>query len=106
MFPGRAWIVTAGVPGRGPRRAEALDAILAEYERLVPPAATVSSTWLHGVLRDDRVRARILGEMLTAVLGQNLMLWRTSPIGTELEEVVVDWLADRARPAGRGSTGC
>jgi aromatic-L-amino-acid decarboxylase len=34
----------------------------------------------------------ILGEMLTAVLGQNPMLWRTSPIGTELEEVVVDWL--------------
>ena len=27
----------------------------------------------------------ILGEMLTAVLGQNPMLWRTSPIGTELE---------------------
>src|SRR4029079_1990318 len=34
----------------------------------------------------------ILGEMLTAALGQNPMLWRTSPIGTELEEVVVDWL--------------
>ena len=34
----------------------------------------------------------ILGEMLTATLGQNAMLWRTSPIGTELEEVVVDWL--------------
>ena len=30
--------------------------------------------------------------MLTATLGQNPMLWRTSPIGTELEEVVVDWL--------------
>jgi aromatic-L-amino-acid decarboxylase len=30
--------------------------------------------------------------MLTAALGQNAMLWRTSPIGTELEEVVVDWL--------------
>ena len=30
--------------------------------------------------------------MLTAAIGQNAMLWRTSPIGTELEEVVVDWL--------------
>ena len=30
--------------------------------------------------------------MLTATLGQNPMLWRTSPVGTELEEVVVDWL--------------
>jgi aromatic-L-amino-acid decarboxylase len=30
--------------------------------------------------------------MLTASLGQNAMLWRTSPIATELEGVVVDWL--------------
>ena len=30
--------------------------------------------------------------MLTATLGQNPMLWRTSPSGTELEGVVVDWL--------------
>jgi aromatic-L-amino-acid decarboxylase len=30
--------------------------------------------------------------MLVAALGQNPMLWRTSPSGTELEQVVVDWL--------------
>ncbi len=30
--------------------------------------------------------------MLTAAIGQNAMLWRTSPIGTELEGVVVGWL--------------
>jgi aromatic-L-amino-acid decarboxylase len=30
--------------------------------------------------------------MLTAVLNSNPMLWRTSPAGTELEQVVVDWL--------------
>ena len=34
----------------------------------------------------------MLGEFLTAALGQNPMLWRTSPIGTELEGVVVGWL--------------
>src|SRR5450830_911161 len=34
----------------------------------------------------------IIGEMLTAVLNANVMLWRTSPAGTELEQVVVDWL--------------
>ncbi len=39
--------------------------------------------------------------MLTATLGQNPMLWRTSPIGTELEEVVVDWLRQAlGLPAG------
>ena len=34
----------------------------------------------------------MLGEFLTSALGQNPMLWRTSPIGTELEGVVVRWL--------------
>ena len=32
--------------------------------------------------------------MLTAALGQNAMLWRTSPIATELEGVVVGWLRE------------
>jgi aromatic-L-amino-acid decarboxylase len=32
--------------------------------------------------------------MLTAALGQNPMLWRTSPVGTELEGVVVRWLRE------------
>ena len=36
----------------------------------------------------------VLGEFLTAALGQNPMLWRTSPIGTELETVVVGWLRE------------
>ncbi len=43
----------------------------------------------------------ILGEMWTATLGQNPMLWRTSPIGTELEQVVVGWLRQAVGlPAG------
>src|SRR4029078_9724130 len=29
-----------------------------------------------------------------AAIGQNAMLWRTSPIPTELESVVVGWLRD------------
>jgi aromatic-L-amino-acid decarboxylase len=78
---------------RPPDSPEALDAILADYERLVPPAAT---HWQHpGFMAYFPTTASgpgILGEMLTAVIGQNAMLWRTSPIGTELEEVVVDWL--------------
>ena len=34
----------------------------------------------------------ILGEMVTAALNLNGMLWRTSPVATELEQVVTDWL--------------
>jgi aromatic-L-amino-acid decarboxylase len=34
----------------------------------------------------------ILGELLTAGLNVNAMLWRTSPAATELEEIVLGWL--------------
>ena len=36
----------------------------------------------------------ILGEMLMSTLVSNAMLWRTSPVATELEEVTVGWLRD------------
>jgi aromatic-L-amino-acid decarboxylase len=80
-------------PARPPEGPEPLDAILDDYRRLVEPNAT---HWQHpGFLAYFATTASgpgILGEMLTAAIGQNAMLWRTSPIGTELEEVVVDWL--------------
>ena len=80
-------------PMTPPENAETIDAILADYDRLVIPNAT---HWQHpGFMAYFATTASgpgILGEMLTAALGQNPMLWRTSPIGTELEEVVVDWL--------------
>ena len=76
-----------------PEQPEPLEAILADYGALVEPNAT---HWQHpGFLAYFSTTASgpgILGEMLTAALGQNPMLWRTSPIGTELEGVVVDWL--------------
>ena len=80
-------------PVAAPEAPEALEAILADYTRLIEPNAT---HWQHpGFLAYFATTASgpgILGEMLTAAIGQNAMLWRTSPIGTELEEVVVDWL--------------
>ena len=82
-------------PATAPDAPEPLDAILDDYLRLVEPNAT---HWQHpGFLAYFATTASgpgILGEMLTAALGQNPMLWRTSPIGTELEEVVVGWLRE------------
>ena len=78
-----------------PEDPEPLAAILADVERLVLPNAT---HWQHpGFLAYFATTASapgVLGEMWTAILGQNPMLWRTSPIGTELEQVVVGWLRD------------
>ena len=89
-------------PKAAPEGPEPIEAILADYRRLIEPNAT---HWQHpGFLAYFATTASgpgILGEMLTATLGQNAMLWRTSPIGTELEGVVVDWLRQAfGLPAG------
>ncbi len=81
------------LPARAPEQPEPLAAILADVDRLVLPNAT---HWQHpgffAYFATSASGPGILGEMLTASLGQNPMLWRTSPIGTELETVVVGWL--------------
>ncbi len=80
-------------PATAPEAPEPLAAILDDYRRLVEPNAT---HWQHpGFLAYFSTTASgpgILGEMLAAGLGSNAMLWRTSPVATELEQVVVDWL--------------
>ena len=81
------------LPATPPERPEPLDAILADYRAIVEPNAT---HWQHpgffAYFASTASEPGILGEMLAAALAQNPMLWRTSPIGTELEGVVVDWL--------------
>ncbi len=76
-----------------PEEPQPIEAILEDYRRLVEPNAT---HWQHpGFFAYFATTASgpgILGEMLIAGLGSNAMLWRTSPVATELEEVVVDWL--------------
>jgi aromatic-L-amino-acid/L-tryptophan decarboxylase len=81
------------LPISAPDDPESLAAILADIDRLVLPNAT---HWQHpgffAYFATSASGPGMLGEFLTAALGQNPMLWRTSPIGTELEGVVVGWL--------------
>jgi aromatic-L-amino-acid decarboxylase len=85
--------VAAQLPAVPPEGPESIDEILADYLALIEPNATA---WQHpgffAYFASTASGPGILGEMLTAALGQNPMLWRTSPSGTELEQVVVDWL--------------
>ncbi len=78
-----------------PEGPEPVGDILADVERLVLPNAT---HWQHpgffAYFSTSASGPGILGEMVTAALGQNPMLWRTSPVGTELEGVVVRWLRE------------
>ncbi len=80
-------------PTSAPERPEPLTTILDDYHRLVEPHATA---WNHpgfmAYFPTSSSTAGIVGELLMASLAQNTFLWRTSPIGTELETVVVSWL--------------
>ena len=80
-------------PAAPPEAPESMDTILADYRRLFEPNVT---HWQHprflAYFASSASGPGIVGEMLTAVLNSNPMLWRTSPVGTELEQVVVDWM--------------
>ncbi|TAJ99323.1 MAG: amino acid decarboxylase [Chloroflexota bacterium] len=88
--PGSLAALFPAAPPEGPAP---IQQILDDYRTLIEPNAT---HWGHpgfmAYFATPASAAGILGEMLMASLGQNTMLWRTSPIGTELEAVVVGWL--------------
>jgi aromatic-L-amino-acid decarboxylase len=81
------------VPAVPPARGESMDAIFKDFERVVMPGIT---HWQHpgwfAYFPANNSPASVLGELLTAGLGAQCMLWQTSPAAAELEEVVLDWL--------------
>jgi len=85
--------LTDALPEAGPRQGEPMEKITADFERLVVPAMT---HWNHpgffAYFANSSTPEGILGEMFTAALNGNGMLWKTSPAVTELEQVVLRWL--------------
>jgi len=85
--------LTDALPASGPERGEPMEQILADFERLIVPAAT---QWNHpgflAYFANSGTPEGILGELLTAALNGNGMLWKTSPAITELEQVALRWL--------------
>jgi len=85
--------VRAKLPPAPPSQPETLDAILADFQQIILPGIT---HWNHpaffGYFSITGSMPGILGELLTAGLNVNAMLWRTSPAATELEEIVLGWL--------------
>jgi len=81
------------IPAVPPSRGEAMEGIFADFERVVMPGIT---HWQHpgwfGYFPANNSPASVLGELVTAGLGAQCMVWQTSPAAAELEEVVVDWL--------------
>jgi aromatic-L-amino-acid decarboxylase len=92
--PTRPGEVRAALPESPPDRAEPFADVLRDVEELIAPALT---HWNHprffayfGITGSE---PGILAELLIAALNVNAMSWSTSPAATELEQHVLDWLA-------------
>ncbi len=83
----------AALPEQPPNLGEPIDAILDDFEKVIIPGIT---HWNHpgffAYFGITGSAAGILGELLSAALNVNGMLWQSSPAATELEEVAIDWL--------------
>lgn len=72
-----------------------MDAILADLDRIVVPGVT---QWNHpgffAYFANTASIPGILGELVSASLNQVGILWRTSPVLAEMEQVTTGWLRD------------
>ncbi|MFC0003204.1 pyridoxal-dependent decarboxylase [Micromonospora siamensis] len=101
--------VAAALPPTPPERGEPVDAVLADLDALVTPGLT---HWQHpgffGYFPANTSGPSVLGDMVSSALGVQGMLWATGPACTELETVMLDWLAElmdlprRFRSTGAG----
>jgi aromatic-L-amino-acid/L-tryptophan decarboxylase len=87
--------IRAALPAHPPAHGESFDAILADVDKLILPGITHwQSPNFFAYFPANNSGPSILGELLSAGLGVQGMLWATSPACTELETHVLDWLAD------------
>jgi aromatic-L-amino-acid decarboxylase len=87
--------VRDSLPAHPPEQGEPYENVLADLESVILPGVT---HWQHpGFFAYFPANASgpgILGDLLSSGLGVQGMVWATSPACTELETVVVDWLAE------------
>src|SRR5882724_10503945 len=81
------------LPSEPPVAGEAMDAIIADLDRIVLPGL---SLWQHprffGYFPLNALPAGILGDLVSTGLGVLGLSWQSSPALTEIEEVVADWV--------------
>ncbi len=86
--------IVAALPAEAPETGERFETILADFDRILDPGLT---NWAHprffAFFPANISPPAVLGEVLAAGLGQQAMLWETSPAANELEAVTMAWLA-------------
>lgn len=87
--------IRASLPSEPPVHGEAFETILKDVEKLILPGVTHwQSPNFFAFFPANTSGPSLLGELLSAGLGVQGMLWATSPACTELETHVLDWLVD------------
>jgi len=85
--------VAARIADAPPDAAEDMEAIFADFERIVPEGMT---HWQHprffAYFPSNASPAAVVAEQLATAMSAQCMLWQTSPAATELEIRMVDWL--------------
>tara|TARA_R110002049_G_scaffold10127_3_gene50370 strand:+ start:72604 stop:74007 length:1404 start_codon:yes stop_codon:yes gene_type:complete len=94
--------IAAMLPPAPPEAGEAMETIMADFERIVMPGIT---HWQHprffAYFPANAAPPSMLAEMLVSTIAAQCMLWQTSPAATEMEGVMVDWLRQAlGLPAG------
>jgi len=94
--------VRSRLPATAPEQGEPFSAVLKDVEEVLLPAMTHwQSPRYFAYFGISSSEPAILAELLAATLNQNAIVWRTSPASTELEGVVLDWVAELlGLPAG------
>jgi aromatic-L-amino-acid/L-tryptophan decarboxylase len=87
--------VRSQLPAAAPVKGESFDAILRDVDKIILPGITHwQSPNFFAYFPSNSSGPSILGELLSAGLGVQGMLWATSPACTELETHVLDWLVE------------
>lgn len=84
----------ARLPRAAPEAPEPIEAIFADFEAIVPDAMT---HWQHprffAYFPANAAPASMLAEQLANAIAAQAMLWQTAPAATEIEAVMIGWLA-------------
>lgn len=87
--------VRSRLPAAPPEHGESFDTMLRDLDQIILPGITHwQSPNFYAFFPANNSGPSILGELVSAGLGVQGMLWATSPACTELETHVLDWLVD------------
>jgi aromatic-L-amino-acid/L-tryptophan decarboxylase len=87
--------IRSQLPGHAPEEGEPFERMLQDVEKIIMPGVTHwQSPNFFAFFPANTSFPSILGDLLSAGLGVQGMLWATSPASTELETHVMDWVAE------------